>query len=81
MSNSQKKNQMNTKNQQSPLKPRTKGFRCCVCRKRLKPHEGKLCSCDNLLCLKHRYKYDHQCREGLVQKAMDRVVARKIADI
>jgi hypothetical protein len=64
-----------------PLRPKIVRLKCVVCRRKLRPHEGKLCSCDNLLCIRHRYKSDHSCKEGLVQELMARVVPDKIQKI
>ncbi|AAK14496.1 EsV-1-73 [Ectocarpus siliculosus virus 1] len=55
--------------------------RCHVCKARLKIHEGKLCSCSMLLCMKHRYKADHFCPAGKVVHPMDKIEPRKIEKI
>lgn len=59
-------------------KRKNKRGKCSVCRKRLKAFEGKLCSCSASLCIKHRYKEDHLCKEGLVQKSMEKIIPKKI---
>ncbi|CAN0460643.1 unnamed protein product [Ectocarpus sp. 8 AP-2014] len=55
--------------------------RCHVCKARLKIHEGKLCSCSMLLCMKHRYKADHFCPAGKVVHRMDKIEPRKVEQI
>lgn len=52
--------------------------RCDVCKTRLKIHEGKLCSCSLLLCMKHRYKIDHFCTAGKVVLFLEKIEPRKI---
>ena len=63
------------------FKDKSKRSKCIVCKKWLKVYEGNLCSCDKLLCLKHRYKSDHSCEEGLVIKKMPKIVPRKVDKI
>lgn len=58
-----------------------KARRCQVCRTRLKIHEGKLCSCSMLLCMKHRYKADHFCPAGKVVTVMDKIDSRRVEKI
>lgn len=65
----------------SNFKPKTKRLKCDVCRRKLKAYEGKLCSCDKHVCLKHRYKVEHSCQEGLVRKMMPAVVPKKLDEI
>ncbi|CAN0022492.1 unnamed protein product [Ectocarpus sp. 13 AM-2016] len=55
--------------------------RCHVCKARLKIHEGKLCSCSILLCMRHRYKADHFCLDGKVVDLMDKIEPRKVEKI
>lgn len=52
--------------------------RCHVCKTRLKIHEGELCSCPLLLCMKHRYKAAHSCHDGKVATPLVKVQASKI---
>ena len=52
--------------------------RCHVCNKKLKAHEGRLCSCVHLLCMKHRHKFKHACKEGLLKNNILKVVPKKI---
>jgi len=59
-------------------KPKTKKPRCHICKKKLLPHEGKICSCDKLLCMKHRYRADHSCTRGMDNKIMPRIVPEKV---
>ena len=56
----------------------SKGKKCSICRKRLKAFEGKLCSCSAFLCIRHRYKEDHFCKDGLKQNAMEKIIPRKV---
>lgn len=55
--------------------------RCCVCNARLKIHEGNLCSCSMMLCMKHRYKGDHSCPDDRLPRPMEKVEARKVEQI
>ncbi|CAM9100842.1 unnamed protein product [Sphacelaria rigidula] len=55
--------------------------RCHVCKTRLKIHEGKLCSCVLLLCMKHRFKDDHRCPAGKILKVMEKIEPRKVEKI
>lgn len=56
--------------------------KCQVCGKKLRIHEGRLCSCSLLLCMKHRYKFNHACQEeSESQSIMEKIVAQKIAMI
>ena len=61
-----------------PEKKNSKRAKCSICRKKLKAFEGKLCSCSAFLCIRHRYKEDHLCKEGLTQKSMEKIVPKKI---
>lgn len=60
------------------VQKKSKRGKCSICTKRLKAFEGRLCSCSALLCIKHRYKEDHFCKEGLKQKSMEKIVPKKI---
>lgn len=55
--------------------------KCHVCQSKLKIHEGKLCSCSLLLCMKHRYKDDHSCVEEKNITPMEKVQACKVEQI
>ena len=61
--------------------PKKKATRCHVCKARLKIHEGKLCSCSMLLCMKHRYKADHSCPAVKVVHHMEKIEPRKVEQI
>lgn len=55
--------------------------KCHVCKTRLKIHEGELCSCSLLLCMKHRYKADHLCQDGKVATPLVKIQPRKVEKI
>ncbi len=60
----------------------TKSVRTCyVCKARLKIHEGELCSCSLMLCMRHRYKADHSCRDGKAVASMEKIEPKKIDKI
>lgn len=60
------------------VKVMCKRGRCQVCKKKLKAYEGKMCSCEALLCMKHRYKSDHSCTKGLVLKLSKKIIPKKV---
>ena len=62
----------------SCIKLNNKRAKCSVCRKKLKAFEGKLCSCSAYLCIKHRYKEDHFCKEGLIHRSMEKIIPKKV---
>ena len=64
---------------ESTAKKRTKN--CHVCKTRLKIHEGKLCSCTMMLCMKHRYKDDHACPDGKNVEPMVKIEFLKVDKI
>lgn len=55
--------------------------RCSVCKARLKIHEGELCSCSLMLCMRHRYKADHCCPDGKVVTTMEKIEPKKVEKI
>lgn len=55
--------------------------KCHVCKTRLKIHEGKLCSCTMMLCMKHRYKDDHDCPDGRNMAPMVKIEPLKVDKI
>lgn len=64
---------------ESAAKKRTR--RCHVCKTRLKVHDGKLCSCTTMLCMKHRYKADHACPDGKDVEPMIKIEFLKVEKI
>ena len=55
--------------------------KCIVCGKKLKIIEKDLCSCGADVCMIHRNKFDHDCKNGMVQGIGDKIIASKIQKI
>lgn len=63
-------------------RPKVVRERCDVCKKRIGPHEGSLCSCSKVLCMRHRYKSDHDCKAADTPvHTMEKVEAEKVKKI
>jgi hypothetical protein len=55
--------------------------KCVVCGKKLKLIEENLCSCGSDVCMVHRNKFDHDCKNGKIQGIGDKIISAKIQKI